>query len=114
MTHIRFLLAAAFAAALLAPPAHAQMAAHGPAATDMMAGMDRMNRAMSAAPMTGDPDRDFVAMMLPHHQGAVDMARVEVAYGKDKEMRRLALAVIAAQDREIAQMRRWQARHKAP
>ena len=84
--------------------------APGPADRAMMAGMQRMSHAMDAAPMTGDPDRDFVAMMMPHHRGAIDMARVELQYGKDPEMRRLARAIVAAQDDEIAEMRRWQAR----
>lgn len=82
-----------------------------PADRAMMAGMQQMNQAMSAAPMTGDPDRDFVAMMMPHHQGAIDMARVELRYGKDARLRRLAHAVVAAQRTEIAEMRRWQASH---
>jgi len=72
----------------------------------MMADMGR--------PMTGDADRDFVAGMLPHHQGAVDMAKAELQYGKDAELRRLARGIIAAQEKEIAQMRAWQARHPAP
>ena len=101
---------AALAAALLLPlpSAHAQQ----PAASDqaMMAGMDRMNQAMRAAPMTGDPDRDFVAMMIPHHQGAIDMAQVELRYGKDPAMRQLARTIIAAQRREIGEMQRWQRR----
>jgi uncharacterized protein (DUF305 family) len=62
-------------------------------------------------PMTGNADQDFVAGMLPHHAGAVGMAKVEIQYGKDPEMRRLARAIIAAQQKEIAEMRAWQARH---
>ncbi len=78
----------------------------------MMTGMDAMNHAMASAPMTGDPDHDFVAMMMPHHQGAIDMARVELRYGRDPALRRLATDIVAAQEREITTMRRWQATHK--
>ena len=71
-----------------------------------------MNEAMSAAPMTGNPDRDFVSMMVPHHQGAIDMAQVELRYGKDPILRRMAEDIVAAQQKEIAEMRRWQAKHR--
>jgi uncharacterized protein (DUF305 family) len=77
----------------------------------MMAGMSKMQQDMAAVPMTGDPDKDFVAMMLPHHWGAIEMAKVELQYGKDPEMRRLARAIIDNQDKERAQMLAWQARH---
>ncbi len=60
---------------------------------------------------SGDADRDFVAMMLPHHQGAVDMAKVELQYGKDPVLRKLAAAIVKAQDIEIAQMHGWQKQH---
>ena len=85
-----------------------------PADRAMMAAMQQMNHAMADAPMTGDPDRDFVAMMMPHHQGAIEMARVELQYGKDPGLRRLAHGIVAAQDRELDEMRRWQAKHPAP
>ena len=83
-----------------------------PAEASMMSAMDRMSRDMAAVPMTGDADRDFVGMMLPHHQGAVDMAKFELAHGKDPAMLKLARAIVAAQDREMAEMRAWQAKHR--
>lgn len=82
-----------------------------PADQAMMQGMMQMRQSMEAAPITGDPDRDFVAMMVPHHRGAVSMAEVELRYGKDPGLRQLARAIIAAQDREIAQMDDWAATH---
>ena len=77
----------------------------------MMAGMEKMNRDMAAAPMNGDADQTFVAMMTPHHQGAIDMAQVELRYGKDPALRRLATDIISAQEKEIALMQRWQKAH---
>lgn len=65
--------------------------------------MDRMMRAMDVAP-SGNVDRDFVAMMTPHHQGAIDMAVAELRYGKDETLRRMAQEIIVEQQQEIAAM----------
>jgi len=64
----------------------------------------RMHAAMDV-PFTGDADRDFARMMIPHHQGAIDMAVVELRYGKDKRLKRLAQEIIVEQQQEIAVMR---------
>ncbi|MBB4515523.1 uncharacterized protein (DUF305 family) [Paraburkholderia fungorum] len=74
-------------------------------------GSDQMMKNMSAPPYTGDTDKDFVAHMIPHHQGAVSMAKVELKYGKDPAMKRLARNIIKAQNEEIAYMKSWQAKH---
>ncbi len=66
--------------------------------------MTVMDNGMKGASMTGDPDHDFAAMMIPHHQGAVDMAKVELLYGKDPVLRRLAQEIIVTQEQEIEVM----------
>ena len=66
--------------------------------------MSLMDQGMENAPMTGNPDHDFAAMMIPHHQGAVDMAKLELLYGKDSALRRLAQEIIVTQEQEIAVM----------
>ena len=71
----------------------------------MAQAMERMHKDMAIAP-SGDPDRDFAAMMIPHHQGAVDMAKVELQFGKNPVLRRLAEGIIVEQLQEIEVMQR--------
>lgn len=68
------------------------------------AAMDRMMAGMDVKP-TGDVDRDFVEMMIPHHQGGIDMALAVLKYGKNEQLRRLAQEIIVTQQQEIAAMR---------
>jgi uncharacterized protein (DUF305 family) len=65
-------------------------------------------------PPSGNADHDFIANMIPHHQGAIDMATVELQYGRDDETRRLAERIIATQQQEIAEMNTWLAKHPVP
>jgi uncharacterized protein (DUF305 family) len=114
-------LLAAIVLAAMASPAMAQAPMPGmqmasdpsPSTSGFKAADEKMMKAMDR-PMTGNADQDFVAGMLPHHVGAVDMANIEIRYGKDREMLRLARAIIAAQEKEIAQMQAWQKKHSTP
>ncbi|KKX24661.1 DUF305 domain-containing protein [Rhizobium sp. LC145] len=67
---------------------------------------DKMHKDMTIE-YSGDADVDFVRSMIPHHQGAIDMAKVELEHGKDPELRKLAEEVIKAQTAEIAEMEAW-------
>jgi uncharacterized protein (DUF305 family) len=80
--------------------------ATSPADKAFAASMKTMMNSMNVKP-TGKPDKDFVLMMIPHHQGAIDMAKVELQYGADPELRQLATDIVAAQEKEIAQMKAW-------
>jgi len=88
----------AAAAALAANPAEAPFLAENQSA------MDRMMAGMDITP-SGDPDRDFAAMMIPHHQGAIDMAQAELRHGSNEQLRRIAQEIIVEQQQEIAAMR---------
>uniref|UniRef100_UPI003F50531B CopM family metallochaperone n=1 Tax=Caballeronia sp. LjRoot34 TaxID=3342325 RepID=UPI003F50531B len=123
--------AAAFAVSIVLSMSAAS--AQTPASSASMAGMDMsaasgnqgdsastkefqaadhsMMSGMSGVEYTGDADHDFVSHMIPHHEGAVAMAKVELKYGKDAKLRALAKEIIASQDKEIAFMKRWLATH---
>lgn len=75
-------------------------------AAEMGQAMDRMMRGMHAPRASGDPDIDFLAMMIPHHAGAVDMARAVLQHGRDAATRQLAEEIIASQTIEIQGMQR--------
>lgn len=79
-------------------------------AADAMAVMDE---GMRRAPMTGAPGHDFVTMMIPHHQGAIDMAKAILVHSTDPELRNLAQGIIAEQQNEIRVMQAWLQRHQA-
>jgi len=70
-----------------------------------------MHEAMSTAKPSGDDDVDFVRLMLPHHEAALDMAKTELLYGKDPQMKRLAQEIITDQQSEIELMRIWLKQH---
>lgn len=118
--------ALAFALSLLAGPALAQHAGHpAPAATPapaasaeapstvaLRAANMKMHKEMDIA-YTGDPDVDFAKAMIPHHQGAVEMAKVQLAHGKDPKLRKLAREIVKAQEKEIKLMQAFLARKGA-
>jgi uncharacterized protein (DUF305 family) len=87
------------------PPSH--VATAGYPWSELMRSMDKMHATIAAAQPSGDADLDFVNLMLPHHQAAIDMARTQLMYGKDPQMRRLAQEIVTDQQSEIELMQLW-------
>jgi len=85
---------------------HAQQH-HSNARNPFIALMDTMMQNMDTVPMSGSADIDFIRMMMPHHQGAIEMAKYEIKYGTNFEMIQLAKSIIAEQTNEIQQMQLW-------
>ena len=75
--------------------------------SELITSMDKMHMAMAAVVRSGNSDVDFVRFMLPHHQAAIDMAKTQLLYGKDPQMRRLAQEIITDQQLEIELMQLW-------
>ena len=80
--------------------------------SELGASMQKMHVAMAAVGPSGDSDVDFVRLMLPHHQAALDMAKTQLLNGKDPQMRRLAQEIITDQQSEIELMQLWLKQHQ--
>lgn len=98
--------------ALSSPAQEAAAATASPSTLAYQAANHAMHAGMDIA-FTGNADYDFIVGMIPHHQGAIDMAKIQLQYGQDERVRNLAQAVIDAQEAEIAQMQAWQAEMEA-
>jgi len=87
---------------------------NGTASTQAFQSSDATMMQRMSTPYSGDTDRDFVEHMMPHHEGAVAMARIELQYGKDPSLKRMARNIIKSQDEEIVFMKQWLKQHPAP
>ncbi len=108
-TLLALTLALPVAAETMDHSGHAMSGMENAATMAFMAANMKMHAAMEID-FTGNADIDFVRGMIAHHQGAIDMAKVVLEHGKDPEVRKLAEAVIAAQEAEITWMQAWLAK----
>lgn len=113
------LIIAALIAVMAGVPAYPQHSHGGsqpstgdPAWSELQHSMQAMHETMSSVKSTGNNDVDFVQLMLPHHQAAIDMAKAELLHGKDPQMRRLAQEIITDQQSEIELMQLWLRQHQ--
>jgi len=110
---LRLLISLALIPAFAAPATqhtshpHGSMPADAPYWEGLMESMTRMHAAMSSTRPSANADTDFVALMLPHHQAAIDMAKIELTFGKDEQLRRLAQEIVTDQESEIQLMKLW-------
>jgi uncharacterized protein (DUF305 family) len=110
---LRLLISLALIPAFAAPAtqhtshSHESMPADAPYWEGLMESMTRMHAAMSSTRPSANADTDFVALMLPHHQAAIDMAKIELTFGKDEQLRRLAQEIVTDQESEIQLMKLW-------
>jgi uncharacterized protein (DUF305 family) len=107
------LMVLAFATVLTgrAQDAQPHAAPADPAWSELMGSMQKMHAAMASVGQSSDGDLEFVRLMLPHHRAAIDMAKTQLMYGKDPQMRRLAQEIIADQQSEIELMQLWLKQH---
>jgi uncharacterized protein (DUF305 family) len=108
---VLFCLMAALEPHHAAPARPAETQTADPAWSAMNAATDRMHAAMAAVEPYGNSDVDFVRLMLPHHQAAIEMAKTQLLYGKDPQMHRLAQEIITDQQSEIQLMQLWLKQH---
>ena len=94
------------------PHAHSANAPD-PGWSELIGSMEKMHVAMGSVTRSGDSDVDFVRLMLRHHQAAIDMARGQLVYGKDPQMRRLAQEIVTDQQSEIELMQLWLRQHES-
>jgi uncharacterized protein (DUF305 family) len=110
---LRLLISLALIPAFAAPATqhtshpHGSMPADAPYWEGLMDSMTRMHAAMSSTRPSANADTAFVALMLPHHQAAIDMAKIELTFGKDEQLRRLAQEIVTDQESEIQLMKLW-------